>query len=109
MPLPHTTIGLLNTPRAPQRPAFLFVLDVSETALRGGSLRQFRATLAELLRPEGGLPPHALLGLITYDRSLHYHQLPAGERMTHRMLVVTGFGRIVVSEIRAPILRVNLV
>lgn len=72
--------------RPPMRPAYLFVVDVSQKALQSGLMRQMTETLKTVVSV---LPKHARLGLITYDEAVQFHVLAAAGDTLHKLLVAT--------------------
>jgi len=79
------TVEYVATPtyiaRPPQHPAFLFVVDVSQKARKGGLLRQFIQTMQQVV---GVVPPETRLGVITYDAQVHFHVLTKEDQQLHR-------------------------
>jgi len=68
--------------RPPQPPVFLFVVEVSYTAVSSGMLRCMAATIQHTLdRLPGG--ERTQIGLITFDSTLHFYSLDGGAPAMH--------------------------
>lgn len=68
--------------RPPQPPAFIFVVEVSYSAVSSGMLRCFAATLQHTIdRLPGG--ERTQIGLLTFDSSLHFYDLTGASPQMH--------------------------
>lgn len=71
-----------NRPPAPVN--YIFAVDVSWNAIQSGMLVQFCQTLRSILYgsdekgPAAGLPQGAKIGIVTYDRTVHFYNLKVG-------------------------------
>lgn len=73
------------TPRTPQPIIHLFAIDVSWSAAKSGMLAQVAQGIKEILYPPdsdesqasqaSGLVPGAKVGIITFDRTVHFYNL----------------------------------
>lgn len=90
--------------RKPQPMAYLFALDVSQEAVQSGFLRAACASLRSLLY--GGIgadgseiqpcfPTESVLGIITYDETLHFYDLSSDSDQA-RLLVVSDIDEVFV-------------
>lgn len=75
--------------RPPQPPVFMFVIDVSYTAVVTGMLDTVVTTIKEVIQ-SGSLPggERAHIGIMTFDTSLHFYQLTS-QQPTPPMVVVS--------------------
>ncbi|AFZ80520.1 Sec23/Sec24 domain containing protein [Theileria equi strain WA] len=67
------------TVRPPQPPTIMFVIDVSSSAVNSRMLEVVCNTIADLIRNDelpGG--PRTMVGIMTYDTSVHFYQLSKG-------------------------------
>lgn len=74
--------------RPPQPPVFMFVIDVSYTAVVTGMLQTVVTSIKEAIQ-SGGIPgQRAQVGIITFDTSLHFYNLNSNLSQP-QMLVVS--------------------
>jgi protein transport protein SEC24 len=62
---------------------YLFAIDVSMTAVQSGMLASFCQSLNDILYGDhagNGLPNGAKIGLVTFDRSIHFYNLKVQQR-----------------------------
>uniref|UniRef100_A0A1I8B989 Protein transport protein Sec24C n=1 Tax=Meloidogyne hapla TaxID=6305 RepID=A0A1I8B989_MELHA len=82
----------------PKQPAFIFMLDVSYNSVRTGLVELFCSNIVEILRdlPKDNLSDKStmLIGLATYDQSVHFYNLNHTENA--EMLVVNDVSDIFV-------------
>ena len=80
--------------RDPQPAAFVFVIDVSYTAIQSGMVATVTQAIRELLnsfpRPDGApadTPSPCRIGIITYDRTVHFYNLASNLSQPQMMVV----------------------
>ena len=102
----EAALGTLNlgkgemTVRAPRPLTYLFVIDVSFSAVRCGALQVCCQAIREALygpengAPAGGeagpgfgLPPGSRVGILTFDQALHFYSLDAGLEQAQMMVM----------------------
>jgi len=75
--LTHATVELVAAPnmmvRPPQRPAYIFVIDVSYQSVKSGYLASVCSSLRDLVPDLSGERPQ--VALVTYDSTVHLHTL----------------------------------
>ncbi|SJK86191.1 protein transport protein SEC24 [Babesia microti strain RI] len=77
--------------RPPQPPTFMFVIDVSAPAVQSGMLELVCNVIKNALSDKhthGSHNNRTLVGIITYDSSVHFYDLNAGNK-TAKMLVIS--------------------
>ncbi|CAK5114559.1 unnamed protein product [Meloidogyne enterolobii] len=86
----------------PKQPAFIFMLDVSYNSVRSGLVELFCKNIVEILRdlPKDNLSNKStmLIGLATYDQSVHFYNLNHPEHA--EMLVVNDVSDIFVPFVK---------
>mmetsp|Transcript_3701 Transcript_3701/g.7076 ORF Transcript_3701/g.7076 Transcript_3701/m.7076 type:complete len:1093 (+) Transcript_3701:74-3352(+) len=80
--------------RAPQAPAFFFVLDVSMNAVRTGMLASAASAIKRSLDDLPG-GERTMVGFITFDNAVHYYSLKPG-MANPQMLVVADLNELFV-------------
>lgn len=80
--------------RAPQAPAYFFVLDVSMNAVRSGMLASAASAIKRSLDDLPG-GERTMIGFITFDNSVHYYSLKPGVA-NPQMLVVADLNELFV-------------
>jgi protein transport protein SEC24 len=73
--------------RAPQAPAYFFVLDVSHNAVKTGMLASAASAIKNSLDDLPG-GERTMIGFITFDTSVHYYSLKPG--MANPKMLVVG-------------------
>ncbi|KAK1937525.1 putative Sec 24 protein transport protein [Babesia divergens] len=74
--------------RPPQAPTIMFVIDVSVSSVNSGMLETVCQTISDLI--ENHLLPgdqRTLVGIVTYDTSVHFYQMSGPERNLSIMVV----------------------
>ncbi|KAJ7897647.1 protein transporter SEC24 [Mycena olivaceomarginata] len=91
--LNHSVVDFLATPEyargAPQAPAYVFLLDVSQGALNSGMFHTAIRTIAENLDNIPNEQLRTKVAIICYDVSLYFFSMPPGD----------GFEMLVVSDL----------
>ncbi|CAH0487183.1 unnamed protein product [Peronospora farinosa] len=72
--------------RPPQPPCFVFVIDVSATAVASGSLHVAVNTIREQLDKLPGAP-RTRVGFVTYDNTIHFYNLKSTLKAPQMMVV----------------------
>ncbi|CAI5745957.1 unnamed protein product [Peronospora destructor] len=72
--------------RPPQPPCFVFVIDVSATAVASGSLQIAVNTIREQLDKLPGAP-RTRVGFVTYDNTIHFYNLKSTLKAPQMMVV----------------------
>ena len=72
--------------RPPMPPTYFFAIDVSQSSVESGFLNAVVSTIKENLdKLQGGERTH--IGFLTYDASLHFYGLRAGQTQPQMMVV----------------------
>ena len=86
-PLAKPQVQSVPGSRTPEPLCYVFAIDVSWTAAQSGMIREVAGGIRDILygaenengeRLGGSLPPGARVGLITFDRTVHYYNLQVG-------------------------------
>ncbi|KAK2197084.1 bifunctional von Willebrand factor A-like domain superfamily/ADF-H-Gelsolin-like domain superfamily/Sec23-Sec24 [Babesia duncani] len=74
--------------RPPQPPTIMFVIDVSAAAVNSGMVEEVCKTITDLIT-SGSLPggPRTLVGIVTYDTSVHFYQMQKGPENLQILIV----------------------
>ena len=72
--------------RPPQPPVYVFVLDVSVTAVQSGMLHTCIDTIKQTLDDLPGAP-RTRMGIITFDNSVHFYNLKSTLKQPQMMVV----------------------
>ncbi|KAJ1843160.1 COPII coat Sec23p-Sfb3p heterodimer component, partial [Coemansia sp. RSA 2703] len=73
--------------RNPVAASFVFAVDVTWNAVQSGMVAQAAAAIKAALYDGAGLPAGAKVGIITYDRSVHFYSLSAQLEQAQMMVV----------------------
>ncbi|KAJ3328411.1 COPII coat Sec23p-Sfb3p heterodimer component [Blyttiomyces sp. JEL0837] len=73
--------------RPPKPPGYVFAIDVSHNSIASGMLARAALAIKELLYGGKGLPPKSKVGIITFDKSIHFYNLKAGLEQASMLVV----------------------